>query len=115
MLNFKKLPNVISKIESFVYLCKNFNNGSIKIGYTSNKNPTIREKTLQSEEPYVDFIRVYKGTRSDEQILHDMFNSKRIRGEWFNLGSDEISKIDDFFNVKYVVVNRKQFIEGGVT
>jgi transcriptional regulator with XRE-family HTH domain len=67
--------------------------GHVKIG--RSYNPKIRESTLQSEQPYIKLLAI---THSDiESELHNKYNHKRIRGEWFDLSESEVfSIIDDY-------------------
>lgn len=75
--------------EQLVYLMLNARNGYIKIGISDN--PYFREKTLQSEEPEVVLLATAEGGRNFEGALHRFFAAKRIRGEWFNLSSNDYS------------------------
>jgi len=96
----KKEKNSVVKKESprgYVYLMMNSRNGYIKIGFTKDY-PTYRESTLQSQEPEVELINHWKGSMDDEQQLHSMFNEKRIRGEWFSLDPEDLSKVDEYFS-----------------
>jgi hypothetical protein len=80
----------ISKDEvSKTYFMKDKRNGFIKIG--KSKNPTIREKTLQSEEPAISIVFVIN--KDIETELHRRFKSKRVRGEWFQLSPEDIDSI----------------------
>ena len=99
--------NMLEKITSSVYLCKNFANSLIKIGFTTNE-PQKRERTLQSEEPQLEFIRVFKGTLKDEQYLHNLYDKKRKRGEWFKLDDSDIKEIYNYFNDKYVTYRKNE-------
>ena len=83
----------------YVYLMRNSRNGYIKIGFTKGY-PTYRESTLQSQEPEVELINHWKGSMDDEQQLHSMFNEKRIRGEWFSLDPEDLSKVDEYFSLR---------------
>lgn len=82
----------------YVYLMIDTANGYHKIGI-SNK-PEYRERTLQSEKPTIEKVcaRQYPSRTIAEAIetaLHKAFESKRIRGEWFNLSQDEVEMIKD--------------------
>lgn len=76
---------------SFVYLMRNHRNGFTKIGYSSN--PSVREATLQSEEPEVTLMASWPGTRQDEKQLHRQYVEFNIRGEWFQLDSIQTDAI----------------------
>lgn len=76
----------------FVYVMQNRRNGLFKIGFS--KNPSFREKTLQSEEPEVEMIFAYKGSIEIEKKIHDRYSKKRIRGEWFSLREEDLASIE---------------------
>lgn len=79
----------------FVYLMKDERSGFYKIGYS--RDPKHRERTLQAEAPLVELLHAWEGTIDDEQQLHHMFASQRIRGEWFDLAPQDIQLIQQFF------------------
>jgi hypothetical protein len=64
--------------------------GRVKIGISDN--PTFREKTLQEEVPDIELIHKGAGSWNDEQKLHLHFAAKRLRGEWFELTTEEIEE-----------------------
>lgn len=88
----KKEPNLRG---GFLYLARNERNGLTKIGWSAN--PTLREKTLQSEEPEVSFIFVAFAPFFLEQRLHEQHSHQRIRGEWFDLDASDIAHIQEAF------------------
>ena len=67
---------------TFVYLMRH-TNGLTKIG--RSQNPRSREKTLQAEDPRLEMIYHCEADSSVENRLHQIYDSVRIRGEWFNL------------------------------
>lgn len=73
-----------------IYLAIDENTGYYKIGWS--KNPSKREKTLQSEKPIINFLITIDGRIKDESYLHKVFASKRIRGEWFALDFQDVNK-----------------------
>lgn len=79
----------------FVYLMKDARSGFYKIGYS--KDPKYRERTLQAEAPMVDLLYTWAGSIEEEQYLHELFADQRIRGEWFDLNTDDIQTIRRFF------------------
>lgn len=80
-----------SKQDGFVYLMRNARNGLTKIGYSVK--PKVRENCLQSEEPEIRLLAMFRGTGANEKELHRMFHGNRIRGEWFNLSDEQIATI----------------------
>ena len=88
LLNKKVLDNLEFKKTKQTYIMIN-NKGHVKIG--KSYNPKIRESTLQSEQPCIKLIAVVN--LDIENILHEEFKDKRIRGEWFELSNSEIVDI----------------------
>jgi hypothetical protein len=91
-----KETNSLKESSCFVYLMKDETNGYYKIGI-SNK-PEYREKTLQSEKPTIVLLSAKEyPTRiiaeAIESALHKAFESKRIRGEWFELDEKDVREI----------------------
>lgn len=66
-------------------------NGAYKIGMS--KKPHYREKTLQSEKPFVELVEAWESTASMEKFLHKVLDKQRIRGEWFRLNSYHLALI----------------------
>jgi len=74
-----------------IYLMLNSRNGLIKIG--QSKIPKFREKTLQSDEPEIHLISLWKAPKIVEKELHTEFKDKRKRGEWFSLTFNDLDLI----------------------
>jgi hypothetical protein len=74
-----------------VYVMLNKVTGKYKIGRSNN--PEYREKTLQSQEPDIELLFSCHESIVSEKKLHEIFNDKRVRGEWFDLDSDDILEI----------------------
>lgn len=79
------------KRRGYVYLMSNQRNGYTKIGFSTN--PTVRERTLQSEEPEVMLLAKVEGTLEDEAALHEEYDHLRVRGEWFDLDREDLLDI----------------------
>ena len=77
--------------KEYIYLMVDDSTGYFKIG--RSYNPEVREKTLQSEKPTIRLMKKWKAYRTTEKKLHEHFNSKRIRGEWFDLSKSDINNI----------------------
>jgi len=83
-------------IECYTYLMIDNKTGHHKIGISSS--PNYREKTLQSEQPTIEKIisrkfQNRKLARDLELELHNKYDYKRTRGEWFDLNPMEIKEI----------------------
>jgi hypothetical protein len=76
---------------TFIYLVLDERNGYVKIGRA--KDPSARERTLQSEIPCVSMI--YRGPANArlEKELHQEYAEFRVRGEWFKLSKTQIDVI----------------------
>lgn len=77
--------------QRFVYLMRNNLTGKHKIG--KSIDPTFREKTLQSQEPDVTLLFYCSEEIITEKYLQEIFAEKRVRGEWFDLDSNDILEI----------------------
>jgi hypothetical protein len=75
--------------EPKTYLMKNRRNGLYKIG--KSITPTHRERTLQSEEPEIEMVKVWEDNIEDR--LHKKYNKSRVRGEWFKLTKTQVKYI----------------------
>jgi hypothetical protein len=78
----------------FVYLLKG-ENGLYKIG--RSKTPEIRISTITKAIAPFDIQTIntafYPDCYKAESDLHKLFANKRVRGEWFELGDDDVMTI----------------------
>ena len=91
-----ELDSVSDKIEMesvYVYLMRDNYTNMSKIGISNN--PHFREKTLLSQSPSIGLV--YKREYFDrniarlmEKTLHNYFQHKRVRGEWFDLDENDL-------------------------
>lgn len=88
----KIINNETGRKVDMVYIMLNKATGLYKIGMSNN--PKYRERTLQSQEPEIVLLNKWVGGRKVETFLHNYFNNKRVRGEWFRLEQDDILKIN---------------------
>jgi hypothetical protein len=87
---FEKIEQALKiKGEVKTYIMIDLTNGYYKIG--KSDNPIKREKTLQSEKPMIELLHVID--KNVEAKLHKQYAGKRVRGEWFNLATDDIEEI----------------------
>jgi hypothetical protein len=86
----------VARRPTFVYLMHNNRNGLYKIG--KSNNPTVREATLQSQEPEIELIFSHESSHQAERELHQIFNDKRVRGEWFKLLRTDLEFIKNYLN-----------------
>jgi hypothetical protein len=74
------------------YVMLDANTGYYKIG--RSKSILEREKALQSEKPTIELV--FSIEKNVESELHKKFASKRVRGEWFALTSDDLKSILEY-------------------
>ena len=86
-LPFKKTPKEPND-KRYTYLMYDEISGYYKIGRSIN--PEFREKTLSSQTPKIRLMYKCKESVVSEDYLHKLFHYKRIRGEWFDLNTDEL-------------------------
>ena len=77
-----------------IYVMIDKNTGYYKIG--RSRNPKVRERTLQSEKPTIEMIFSKEALVLDERVIHEMFQEKRVRGEWFDLNGSDLQKIREY-------------------
>lgn len=87
------IENKKNKDSCYVYMMKDEVNGYHKIGIS--KNPNYRERTLQSEKPTIRLIAakeypIRSIAEAIEMALHKTYETKRLRGEWFDLTDEDI-------------------------
>ena len=91
-----KIKPIIKSI--FVYIMHDIKTGAYKVGISND--PKYRESTLQSEKPSIELIwksaQVIKNAKKLETKIHEHFYLKRLRGEWFELDSEDIETIKNF-------------------
>lgn len=85
--------------DCYVYVMKDKSTGYFKIGLS--KVTKIRENTLQSEKPVVILIakrdfKTREKAKSIEDEFHRLYSHFRVRGEYFNLGIDELDEVLQF-------------------
>lgn len=86
----------------YVYVMKDNNSGFYKIGISNN--PNFREKTLLSQTPSIETLykRGFENrelSKIMEKTLHEFFNSKRVRGEWFDLNENDLLQLKSLLGI----------------
>jgi hypothetical protein len=73
-----------------IYFIRCHATGHTKIGKADD--PRARLRGLQTGSPSrLDLVGTLPGDRSEEARLHRLFDARRVRGEWFDLNSDELA------------------------
>tara|TARA_R110000851_G_scaffold239896_1_gene392598 strand:+ start:287 stop:727 length:441 start_codon:yes stop_codon:yes gene_type:complete len=78
---------------SLEYLYIIENNKKYKIGYSSNFKKRLKNYKTHLGEVNLIYLTKQKNCFNLESDIHEMFESKNISGEWFNLDNDDIFKI----------------------
>jgi predicted GIY-YIG superfamily endonuclease len=91
----------------FLYLIKNIDNSTYKIGVS--KNPSTRIKQLQTgNASKLEIIHIFKTTfpYKIESSLHRKYSLQNIHNEWFEMSSidvdnflNECKKLDNVFHI----------------
>lgn len=86
---------VTSGKEKYIYIMRNKHNWLYKIGISAD--PKFREKTLMSSEPSIELLYKWEGSEKEERLIHQKFETYRIRGEWFTLNELQLKQIILYF------------------
>lgn len=92
-LSLQENPKSKETKTGYVYAMQDKRNGAIKIGWSSE--PEKRERTLQSQVPETELLAYWECPASVEKLLHARFQSARLRGEWFDIGFEEVKEFFD--------------------
>ncbi len=79
------------KKNTYLYVMIDKRTGYYKIG--RSKDPSYREKTLQSDAPDIELLFHYEAYTNQEKELHQKYAEKRVRGEWFQLDENDLEEI----------------------
>ena len=96
---------------AMIYVAYKVLNPSIsKIGRSDNL--LQRKKKLSSEmHTRIEFYRVWDVGDEVEALLHDYFNTYRLRGEWFNIAPHFLApEIDYWLTQPPVWINHQMFV-----
>jgi hypothetical protein len=74
-----------------IYIMKDNHTGHYKIGRSDR--PTKREATLLSQKSSIELLFFFPGTTNQEKMLHEIFQDKWVRGEWFALTDGDLEFI----------------------
>ena len=67
-----------------IYFIQQGKSGPIKIGYTGNNDISKRMETIQIYAPEkLTLLGYIEGDQGQEKLLHQLFHSYRLNGEWF--------------------------------
>jgi hypothetical protein len=78
-------------VKTNLYVMIDRHTGYSKIG--RSEAPLKREKTLLSQAPLIELLFYFGAPLAMEVELHKTFESKRIRGEWFDLMQEDLDYI----------------------
>lgn len=81
-----------------IYLVRCNASGYYKIGISKDVNS--RFSSLRTGNPNLELIWHYSGFTSDEEFLHELFEDRRVSGEWFVLDNDDIVIMKNYLTRK---------------
>lgn len=86
-----------SESTGYIYIIGQESSNLYKIGWTTNADPTVRLKALQtgSAMKLVLCGHFSAPSQKTEFVLHEMFNSNRMQGEWFCLTEEQVRLLLD--------------------
>ena len=88
-------------IPCFIYLLKDDFRGLHKIGRAKNIQNRISQ--LKTANSGVSLVAHWEAGKHFESELHSMFDDFRSSGEWFNLSSEHINQVHEFFNTQNIL------------
>jgi len=96
----KKDLKQLSITSGWIYLIKDIDNGSVKIGVTQKDNPNHRLSQYVSHKMNVEllFIDEIEDCFEVENELHISLEMKRLKGDWFNLDDSDVLNIITIIN-----------------
>lgn len=82
---------------------KDNRNNAHKIGISNDA--IFREKTLQSAQPKIELIAKKKYVNRKiagaiEKALHNVYQHKHLRGEWFRLDEEDLNELKNTLDDK---------------
>jgi hypothetical protein len=82
-----KKTNLINRAEDkngLVYFIGGYQDGPIRIGFTSQPDPSIRLRQLQTASHcHLSVLGFVSGTIAKERAIHAFLSHDNVRGEWF--------------------------------
>ena len=94
MRDLGEYPKRKSEPLTNIYIMLDKRTGFYKIG--KSDSPTKRERTLQSDNPLIELVAHYRASYKQEQVLHNTYSEKRVRGEWFRLDENDLENIKSY-------------------
>lgn len=77
--------------ETNIYIMIDDQTGHYKIG--RSVSPLKREATLLSQKSSIRLLFYFPSFSKVEIFIHEMFENKRVRGEWFELNNEDLELI----------------------
>ena len=81
-----------NRLRQYVYIIENQDSGAIKIGVAHNVEKRIKQLQTGSvsELNLIYRSNICSNAFEVEKFMHDKFNNRHIRGEWYNVGKTEV-------------------------
>jgi hypothetical protein len=103
-IKIQKDLNKLCSTTGYVYIIKDLDRDSVKIGVTQAANPKQRLSQYTSHKINFELLYIEKieNCYEVENEIHITIEDKRIRGDWFNIDDLTIYKIIKLMNkIKY--------------
>ena len=92
----------LSNNNGWIYIIKDTEANTIKIGVTQQKNPNKRLSHYSVHKIKFDLLFIDKINEcyDVENYIHNFLSEKRVRGDWFNLSNEDVYNIISLINKK---------------
>lgn len=84
-----------------VYFFRHIGLSPVKIGYSNNESPYKRFEQFKTYAPFgaelIGFIRSIRAKELETE-LHNKYSRDRVKGEWFEITSDDVEKCIKFYS-----------------
>lgn len=95
--NYRKSKKVVKS--GFIYIVKCNRTKLYKIGSTIKQGVEKRVNQLKTSNPDIQLITSFETMDiDDEKYFHDLFQSKRVTNEWFELTDLDLEEIKKYYN-----------------
>lgn len=90
----------LSITSGWIYIIKDETNNEIKIGVTQSNNPNNRLSLYTVHKMNIELIYIQniEDCFDIEEIIHDKYNEKRVKGDWFNLSDLDVLNVIKIIN-----------------
>jgi hypothetical protein len=100
LLNIMKKQDKQPDIIRYIYVLKDVNSPTFKIGIAQNVEK--RRRALEKQSGRKIQLKIsFVGSQKEEKEMHDKYKKYRLEGEWFRWNSEIKKEVEDLLNLKY--------------